>query len=393
MTCQLHTNGLSPLMPSTSVFDTSPSTLEALAGSSSPRGCKSSITSDSILPTESTPRTTGTATSTATSGNCPNIYRGGSKRKYQQTDEIDQILREAKTTGGDTARWSVVASRVGWPLKAVLRRAQELKLHKPVKCSDWTAQEQQCVGTMAREGARDEEIQAALWKDFKVRRTIGAVKTLRQKIGMVYQGADLSAALSSRLRKFWPTPEIDAAIRQAFAAKYEGGGAIEKAKQATGWPTNPVIRRARELGLTKPRGDGLPWTEAEESLLAEYSYQSPQTIQIHLRQRLGIHRTLSSIECKRGRLKLMKNMDGLNLKQLSEALGVAKRTVNRWLAGGWIRGILRFPELQAVNGHVWFFPNDEIRRFVAEHLDSIDLGMVEKYWFVDLLTGRKVGNR
>src|ERR1019366_7089868 len=108
------------------------------------------------------------------------------------------------------------------------------------------------------------------------------------------------------------------------------------------------------------------WTDDEERLLEELAYQAPQTIQVHLNKRLGTHRTLTSIEAKRQRLGLLKNLDGTNLRQLAEAFGVAQKTVDRWLAGGWIRGILRFPELQAVNRHVWFFPNDEIRRFIIQ---------------------------
>ena len=181
------------------------------------------------------------------------------------------------------------------------------------------------------------------------------------------------------------TPEIDETIRRAFARKYRDGGALRNAARTTDWPQSAVARRARELGLSHARSE-VRWSDAEERLLEQLAFQAPETIQIHLQRRFGVHRTLTAIETKRQRLRLLGNLDGMNLRQLADALGVAKRTVDHWLAAGLIRGILRFPELQPVNRHVWFFPNGEIRRFILAHLEAIDLGRVEKFWFVDLLT-------
>jgi len=261
-------------------------------------------------------------------------------------------------------------------------------LYRPKKLRQWTPDHLTLLHDACAAGLTDEEIQARLRERFKEEWPTGAIKTKRQKIGLVAKGADLSELLSRRNRKYWPTPEIDETIRRCFARKYQDGGALASAARETGWTKNAVVQRARELGLSHARNE-VRWTDAEERLLEELAHQSPQTIQIHLREKFGVSRTLTSIEAKRQRLGLLSNLDGMNLRQLAEALGVAKKTVDRWLSGGWIRGILRFPELQAVNRHVWFFPNAEIRRFIIEHLVAVDLARVEKYWFVDLLTNGK----
>ncbi len=123
-------------------------------------------------------------------------------------------------------------------------------------------------------------------------------------------------------------------------------------------------------------------------MLEEVGFQSPETIQKKLETQFGIHRTLTAIEAKRQRMQITANMDGLNLSQLADALGVTKRTVARWLERRRIRAVLRFPHLQSVNRHVWFFHNAEIRRFILQNLECIDLCRVEKQWFVSILTTR-----
>jgi hypothetical protein len=399
---QLQSSGWMPAAPASfdqsktrpNTSDSSPSTsiCSAPEPSSNPVGARSSATTPS---TNSQPagagRTEAAQHSTWTSDSCPKPYRGGSKRKFQPTAEIDELictaLKQSKVGSGalrEAARLS------GWPEKAVARRARELKLYKPAKLREWTPRELKRLHELAESGAADELVQQTLKQEFRVQRTIRSIKTKRQKLGLVFSREDASAYFSQTRRKYWPTQEIDEAIREVYGAS-KGAGALKLLQERLGWPSAPIIRRVRELGLSTPRGDGMPWSDAEEALLVEVGYQSVQAIQVHLAKRLGVHRTLSAIQMKLQRGRVRQSLGGMNLAQLADALGVAKKTVDRWLAAGHIRAILRFPELQAVNRHVWFFPNQEIRRFILAHLESIDLCRVEKFWFVDLLTNGKAG--
>ena len=217
-------------------------------------------------------------------------------------------------------------------------------------------------------------------------RSIPAIRTRRQKLGLVCRGEALSRVLSEKRRKYQSSEAVDEILRRCFAAKYERRGACRTAMKETGWTANAVTRRARELGISHVRDLG-HWSDAEEKVVEEMAWQSPETIQAHLKRRFGTRRSLSAIICKRTRLKALRSIDGMDMARLAEALGVAKSTLRSWLDKGKIRAILRFPELQAVNRHVWFFPNAEIRAFILAHLDLLDLGRVEKFWFVDLLTG------
>jgi TfoX/Sxy family transcriptional regulator of competence genes len=241
--------------------------------------------------------------------------------------------------------------------------------------------------------ATPEEVREALRKAGH-ERTLSSIKTKRGKLGIVRRGSDLAKYWSLQRRKWHHTDAIDEAIRKAFQHKYERRGCVRAAVKATGWPEHAVFRRAVELGLTSAWSE-VPWSEPEEELVSELAWQSPAVVQDQIKKRFGKHRTQSSIIAKRNRLKCMKNLDGLTHSGLEEALGVGQRMVDRWLESGKIRGILRFPENQAIGRSVWFFPHWEVRRFIMENLEEIDLARVEKHWFVDLIASgeKKRGDR
>ena len=329
---------------------------------------------DSLSHPASTSRTIGNS---GTSGieNMP-VWRGGKRRKWQHTPQIDaKISAGFKDGRGVEKAISSLAEELGWNDKAVRRRAKELRVYQP----------------KAAEKAWGED-ELKILQDFEAFSTTVVLKRLeaegfirtRSSVNSKRRDLHLEPKNPQARRKYQATETIDEAIRQAFGKKYDRLGCIRNAMRATGWPDNAVSRRACELGLTHPRSD-VPWTDEEEQVLAEFAHQSIPSIQLHLKQRLGKHRTFSSISVKRTRMGLLKNLHGMDLRHLSEALGFGQVMVRRWLDAGKIRAILRFPELQSVGRHIWFFPNEEIRRFILANIEVIDLARVEKFWFVDLI--------
>lgn len=325
----------------------------------------------------STSRTIGNS---GTSGTRNTLgWQGGSKRKWQHTAQIDtKIISAFKGGRGVEKTIGSLAADLGWADKAVRRRAKELGVYAPGNINvPWSEAELEILRV-------NEVFSTAV-----VRKRLAAAGFTRKNSSINSKRRDLQLTPEPfARRKYRPTEAIDEAIRQAFGKKYERLGCIRGAVKATGWPKNAVIMRAVELGLTHPRSD-VPWTDAEEQLLEEYAHQSIPSIQIHLKQKLGKRRTQSSIAVKRSRMALLGNLHGMDLSHLATALGMGEVTVRRWLETGEIRAILRFPELQSVGRHVWFFPNEEIRRFILEHLEVIDLARVEKFWFVDLIANGK----
>jgi len=298
----------------------------------------------------------------------------------------DRILRQCfddqEAMGQTKGAITWAAKKLHRADKYIRKRARALGLYKPQVDTLFGSDEIDLMKSMGVD-ATPEEVQAALRK-IGCERTIGSIKTKRGKLGIVRKGAALSQHMSLTRRKWHHTDAIDEAIKKAFSHKYKGRGAQREAMKATGWPEHAVFRRAVELGLTKAHSD-LPWTHEEEEFLRENAWQSPMAVQFHMKKRFGKTRTQSSIMAKRGRLKCMKNLEGLNHRQMEECFGVGQSMVDKWLNSGKIRGILRFPEHQAVGRSVWYFPNWEIRRFILENLEEIDLARVEKFWFVNLV--------
>jgi len=278
-----------------------------------------------------------------------------------------------------------IALTIGWTSKAVVHRAQELQLYEPRRLQVWTPDHVALLHECCLADLSDHQIRDRFRERFQQDWSLSAIKSKRQKLGLVSKDGDLSALLSRRNRKYWPTDPVDEMIRACFSRKYERLGSLRNAAKCTGWPATAIVRRARELGLSHARND-TRWSTGEEELLQGFAFQSPEAIQAKLRRQFGTHRTLTAIEAKRQRMNLLHNLDGMNLRQLAEALGVAQKTVHRWLDSARIRGILRLPHLQAVGRHVWFFPTPEIRRFILENLECLDLGRVEKHWFVSIVS-------
>lgn len=326
--------------------------------------------------------TSKTTASSVISGSTNSLgWRGGRNRKWKHNDSIDAAIRAGfALTRGAEKTIACLVEELGWPDRAVRRRAQELKVYRPDKNRGRFSEAEIDILRAASVFSTNVVMKRLEDAGFGGH-TRSSVNSKRARLGL--------EPVNKEARRVWQSsPAIDEAISQAFGKKYERLGSIRNAMKATGWPQHAVVRRAVELGLTHPRSD-IPWTEAEEKLLEKYAYQSLPSIQIHLRRDLGKHRTQSSIATKRGRMALLGNLHGMDLTALADALGVGGATVRRWLEGGAIRAILRFPELQAVGRHVWFFPNEEIRRFILEHVEMIDLTRVEKFWFVDLVANGK----
>lgn len=123
------------------------------------------------------------------------------------------------------------------------------------------------------------------------------------------------------------------------------------------------------------------WSQKEDDLLARFGYQSPKVLQRFLMEELGSRRTLNAVRRRIYEMRIHSNLDGLKIDEMPAAFGVDVKTVRRWLESGAIRAVRR-------KGLDWFFPRREIRRFVLHYLEDIDLGKVEKVWFVDLLVNR-----
>lgn len=147
--------------------------------------------------------------------------------------------------------------------------------------------------------------------------------------------------------------------------------------QCLGVPRKVVYRWAKQLGL-KQRGTRA-WTEKDTFYLESNLHRLSMD---ELMKRLD--RTEAAIVQKAQQLGLSKIQDGYTLNSLVAALGVHHRTIERWIAKGWLRGKRR----QTVRERdVWYFSDNAIRDFIRRHPEEVKPTKADWLWLVDVLTG------
>ena len=181
------------------------------------------------------------------------------------------------------------------------------------------------------------------------------------------------------------TPEMDERIRSGWA-ELRGRGAVQRFADDLGIPRSALSRRAEQLGLSMPHRKEPAWTAAEESLLPTLPLHDLHRASAVMRS-LGYHRTPVSIQIKAKRLQISRRRsDVLSATGVAKILGCDSKKVTRWCIEGDLpstrQGTDRLPQQ---GGDCWSIRPADLRRFVIDNLDQVDIRRVDKHAFVDLL--------
>lgn len=175
---------------------------------------------------------------------------------------------------------------------------------------------------------------------------------------------------SSRTRKFAWTPELDEVLRRAYKSAHTRADLstnLNHLQRRTGFTRNVILTRAVQLGLSFSTRRA--WTAEELRTLEDLAGRT--TIK-SLSSKLN--RTHASVQ---GRVRAMglsvRFSEGYSLDDLRQLLGVSVRSVQAWLAAGWLR---------TVRGRV---PESVVVRFLRQHSEQYHLGRVDQAWFKGLL--------
>jgi hypothetical protein len=145
--------------------------------------------------------------------------------------------------------------------------------------------------------------------------------------------------------------------------------------------------------LTTPSGNRREWVEEEVAILELNAHFSIETITRKL-QAKGFARSASSVRNKLFKLNLNKRDEmfaqGIyTTKSLALCIGHSPQTILRWIKNGLLdatpAGTDRVGEQ---NGDYWLINNKAVRRLLVEHTAYVDFTKIEKYWLVDVLTGK-----
>lgn len=196
------------------------------------------------------------------------------------------------------------------------------------------------------------------------------------------------AGKSFKKIKYVITPEIHEKIGRVYQ-EMTGNNEVNELAARIGYPRHKITRYAIQQGWLATQKKEPDWTEAELKILEHLSYLSPEGIQKRLKK-AGYSRSVTGIVLKRKRMRFLQNLNGQSMTQLAECFGVDGKTVQRWLLKGWLqakrRGTNR-TELQG--GDAWYIKEKDVKNFIIENPELIDLRKVDKFWFIDVVANGK----
>lgn len=194
-------------------------------------------------------------------------------------------------------------------------------------------------------------------------------------------------------RKYSFTPAMDDAIRVAYRLFLDYGnrkaiGACAARLQLPKWMVN---RRAAILGLARVKE--LVWSNEEVALLERWGHLTDAVIQRKLKE-AGFDRSVNGIHLKLKRLRIKQNLDGYSAHSLATAFGVDGHKITYWIHRKMLRATRRETDrTERQGGDTYWITHEAVYNFVLSHPDEIDLRKVEKWWFLDLVTGGHIGIR
>jgi hypothetical protein len=194
-------------------------------------------------------------------------------------------------------------------------------------------------------------------------------------------------------RKYEFTPAMDDLVRAAYQQLrvHSDRKAIRNCGRRLGVPRWAVLRRGRELGLARTKEK--PWSEMEVGLLERWGHLTDAVIQRKLAA-AGYSRSVNGIHLKLKRLRIRQNLDGYSAYSLAEALGVDSHKIGSWIRRNMLRATRRGTDRkESQGGDSYWITHNAVRDFVLRYPDEIELAKVEKFWFLDLVSGGRIGVR
>jgi hypothetical protein len=180
-------------------------------------------------------------------------------------------------------------------------------------------------------------------------------------------------------------PEMDERIRTAWPM-LNGRGAVGDLAQRLDVPRWWLSKRATKLGLVAPHRKEPPWTEAENALMRKVPLHRPEQAARIFREH-GFSRTATAIVVRAKRLEISRRThETLSARAAADILGVDSKTMTSWcIAGDLKAGRRGTNRLTQQGGDAWSIEPAELRRFVLDNLDRVDIRKVEKFAFVALI--------
>jgi len=182
-------------------------------------------------------------------------------------------------------------------------------------------------------------------------------------------------------------PDFDEQLR----AFYQNGngkkrGECNEFAEKIGLPRWVVTHRARKLGLTMPHKKEPPWTAAENELMKKVPLHDVDRCSEIFRQH-GFSRSSTAIMVRAKRLNISRRFnEGLSAIQAAHVIGFDPKNFGTYCVSGECKATKRADKRSPQQGGSrWVVKPEDLRRFILDHLERIDLRKVDKFEFVHLI--------
>lgn len=220
-------------------------------------------------------------------------------------------------------------------------------------------------------------------------RSKAGIYGLTKKLGIKFNGTskdrvkiEVPDNIDDRIRKEWS--EIDPKKR----------GAVAELADQLGVPRWWLSARARNLGLTVARVRQPNWTAAEDTLLKDVPLHDPKRCAQIFREH-GYNRSATGIVVRATRLNLSRRAtrDTLSASAAGKILGIDSKSIAAVCISGDLtagrRGSKRLPQQ---GGDAWAIKPADLRQYIIDYIERIDIRKVDKVAFVDLLVADQKGD-
>ncbi|GAB4184131.1 MAG: hypothetical protein OHK0024_24200 [Thalassobaculales bacterium] len=217
-------------------------------------------------------------------------------------------------------------------------------------------------------------------------RTPRAVYQQAAKLGIA------CAIRGPRVRVRWPAGYDDDAFRADWAGLPAMRGAVSALADRLGVSRAAVTKRAVALGLSLPHRKEPRWTPAEDALLDTLPLHDLDRAAAAFRQH-GYRRSATAIRVRATKRGLStRYAAALSASAAARIIGCDAKTVTTWCLAGDLPATRRGTQrLAQQGGDTWDIAPADLRRFIIDHIERIDIRRVDKIAFVLLLAGEGFG--
>lgn len=184
------------------------------------------------------------------------------------------------------------------------------------------------------------------------------------------------------MAKYLFTSEMDEEILYTYSINTDSTPRLLNLAKKFKMPRWAIYQRALKIGAVRSSHQKRPWIDKEIMILEKNARYAPQTIRKRL-EKAGYQRSISSIVLKRKRMRLLSNLDGMSAGLCAEFLGVDLHWVLNYIRQGLLKAeVIRRDREGKANYHI---REKDLRKFIINNPDLIDLRKVEKYYFIELV--------